>query len=248
MRNCGSRARSLATLERGQGKVLLIEGDPGVGKTGLLEQVLNEADRRHFSLAKAEADEIGQRTPFAPLLTALQDAVSEIPGETSLASAPESWAPAVNQLRALLERRAAASPLLVSLDDLHYGDPATLVRAPAPDPAARITPAGLESCPEHRAATRPRQRAVRPSRTRRRGAGDTWSARRRGHRGHDCRTSSAQAVPDPGLRELAGGRGGEPLLADRTRPPGSRRRNTRSKWKAGTAVLVAAQLPGAAAA
>jgi ATP/maltotriose-dependent transcriptional regulator MalT len=112
--------------ERGQGNVLLIEGDPGIGKTGLLGEMINEAGRRQFSLARAEADELGRRTPFAPLLTALQDAVGGLPGETSSLSAPESWAPVVSKLQALLERRAAASPLLVSLDDLHYADAATL--------------------------------------------------------------------------------------------------------------------------
>jgi len=111
---------------QGQGKVLLIEGDPGVGKTGLLGEIIDEAAKRHFALARAEADEIGRRTPFAPLITALQDAVSDLPSETSAFSAPESWAPVVSKLRAQLERRAGASPLLVSLDDLHYADPATL--------------------------------------------------------------------------------------------------------------------------
>jgi ATP/maltotriose-dependent transcriptional regulator MalT len=112
--------------ERGQGNVLLIEGDPGIGKTGLLGEIINEAGRRQFSLARAEADELGRRAPFGPLLTALQDAVGGLPGETSSLNAPESWAPVVSKLQALLERRAAASPLLVSLDDLHYADAATL--------------------------------------------------------------------------------------------------------------------------
>src|ERR1700728_4352727 len=78
----------LGGAERGRGGVLLIEGDPGIGKTGLLGEIINEATQRHFSVARAEADEIGQRTPFAPLLTALQDAVSDLPGETSSLSSP----------------------------------------------------------------------------------------------------------------------------------------------------------------
>ena len=116
----------LGSAARGQGKVLLIEGDPGIGKTGLLGEIIREATRRHFELAAAGADEFGQQTPFAPLLTALPDVVDGLPAETSSPSAPESWAPVVGRLRALLERRVAASPLLVSLDDLHYADPATL--------------------------------------------------------------------------------------------------------------------------
>lgn len=110
----------------GQGKVLLIEGGPGIGKTGLLGQITDEAAGRRFALARAEADEIGRRTPFGPLVTALQDAAGDLPGETAPYGAPESWAPAVARLRVLLERRGAAAPLLLSLDDLHYADPATL--------------------------------------------------------------------------------------------------------------------------
>ena len=116
----------LGRAERGQGGVLLIEGDPGVGKTGLLGEIINRAAKRNFSLASAEADEIGHRTPFAPLITALQDAVDGLPYETPSLGTPESWAPVVGGLRVLLERRAAATPLLVTLDDLHYADPATL--------------------------------------------------------------------------------------------------------------------------
>jgi ATP/maltotriose-dependent transcriptional regulator MalT len=116
----------LGRAERGRGEVLLIEGDPGIGKTGLLGEIAKEADRQHLSLANAEADEIGHKTPFAPLLTAFPDAVNWLPSETSSLSAPESWPPVVSKFRALLERRAAAAPLLVSLDDLHYADPATL--------------------------------------------------------------------------------------------------------------------------
>src|ERR1700744_3301320 len=78
--------------ERGQGNVLLIEGDPGIGKTGLLGEIMNEPGRRRFPVARGEADDLGRRSPFAPLLTALQDAGGGRPGETSTLSAPESWA------------------------------------------------------------------------------------------------------------------------------------------------------------
>src|ERR1700749_4283218 len=54
----------LGGAERGQGNVLLIEGDPGIGKTGLLGEVMNEAALRRFSVARAEADELGRRKPF----------------------------------------------------------------------------------------------------------------------------------------------------------------------------------------
>ncbi|HEX3514859.1 MAG TPA: AAA family ATPase [Trebonia sp.] len=225
--------------ERGQGKVLLIEGDPGVGKTGLLDEVLNEAGRRHFSLAKAEADEIGRRTPFAPLLTALQDAVSGLPGETSALSAPESWAPVVGQFRALLERRAAASPLLVSLDDLHYADPATLY--------------ALRHLTRQLATHRLAWSLARSTVLQRDHASVLFDllAREGGARvtlgpldDEAIAGTIADilgAVPDPGLRQLAAGAAGNPFLL--TELVLGLMEEHAVKVEGGTAVLIASPLP-----
>ena len=229
----------LGHAERGQGKVLLTEGDPGVGKTGLLDEVLNEADRRHFSLAKAEADEIGRQTPFAPLLTALQDAAGGLPGETSSFSGPESWAPVVSQLRALLERRAAASPLLVSLDDLHYADPATLY-------ALRHLTGQLAS---HRlvwslARSTVLQRdhaSVLFDLLAREGAARVSLGPLDGEAVAGTIADILGAVPDPGLLELAAGAVGNPFLL--TELVRGLQEEHAVKVDSGTAVLIASQLP-----
>ena len=229
----------LGHAERGQGKVLLTEGDPGVGKTGLLDEVLNEAGRRHFSLAKAEADEIGRQTPFAPLLTALQDAVRGLPGETSSFSAPESWAPVVSQLQALLERRAAASPLLVSLDDLHYADPATLY-------ALRHLTRQLAS---HRLAwSLARSTVLQRDHASvlfdllaREGAARVSLGPLDGEAIAGTIADILGAVPDPGLLELAAGAAGNPFLL--TELVRGLQEEHAVKVDSGTAVLIASQLP-----
>ncbi len=229
----------LGHAERGQGKVLLTEGDPGVGKTGLLDEVLNEADRRHFSLAKAEADEIGRQTPFAPLLTALQDADGGLPGETSSFSGPESWAPVVSQLRALLERRAAASPLLVSLDDLHYADPATLY-------ALRHLTGQLAS---HRLAwSLARSTVLQRDHASvlfdllaREGAARVSLGPLDGEAIAGTIADILGAVPDPGLLELAAGAAGNPFLL--TELVRGLQEEHAVKVDSGTAVLIASQLP-----
>ena len=229
----------LGHAERGQGQVLLTEGDPGVGKTGLLDEVLNEAGRRHFSLAKAEADEIGRRTPFAPLLTALQDAGGELPGETSSFSAPESWAPVVSQLRVLLERRAAASPLLVSLDDLHYADPATLY-------ALRHLTRQLAS---HRLAwSLARSTVLQRDHASvlfdllaREGAARVSLGPLDDEAIAGTIADILGAVPDPGLRELAAGAAGNPFLL--TELVRGLQEEHAVKVDSGTAALIASQLP-----
>jgi ATP/maltotriose-dependent transcriptional regulator MalT len=229
----------LGHAERGQGRVLLTEGDPGVGKTGLLDEVLNEAGRRHFSLAKAEADEIGRETPFAPLLTALQDAAGGLPAETSSFSGPESWAPVVSQLRALLERRAAAAPLLVSLDDLHYADPATLY-------ALRHLTRQLAS---HRLAwSLARSTVLQRDHASvlfdllaREGAARVSLGPLDGEAIAGTIADILGAVPDPGLLELAAGAAGNPFLL--TELVGGLQEEHAVKVDSGTAVLIASQLP-----
>ncbi len=58
-------AEFLDAAERGRGGVLLIEGEPGTGKSEILGEVINQAVKRNFSLASA--------MPFAPLLAALRE-------------------------------------------------------------------------------------------------------------------------------------------------------------------------------
>src|ERR1700733_10114646 len=61
----------LASTAEGQGKILLVEGDPGTGKSLLLAEAAREARERGFSLVTVVADELSQATPLAPLLSAV---------------------------------------------------------------------------------------------------------------------------------------------------------------------------------
>lgn len=121
-RELGIAARFLGAAEQGKGAVLLVEGEPGIGKSGMLGEVANQAASRDFSLASAEAVELARQTPFATLLGALGEPTMEAP----VTETPDSWAPGVDRIRSLLEMRATSGPVLVSLDDLQYADPATL--------------------------------------------------------------------------------------------------------------------------
>ena len=55
-------AECLGDAERGHGGVLLIDGEPGIGKSEILAQVINEAASRDFTLATAEASELAGRS------------------------------------------------------------------------------------------------------------------------------------------------------------------------------------------
>jgi predicted ATPase len=68
----------LREAAQGHGRVLLIEGEPGIGRSALLAEVAALAGRRGFALATAAADELGRLMPFAPLAAALPESPGDL--------------------------------------------------------------------------------------------------------------------------------------------------------------------------
>lgn len=101
--------------------MVLVTGEPGIGKSRLLHDAAGEAVRQGFSLAAGAAEELGRMVPFC----ALRGAFSELSAKLSrdLLPAPAWW---INHVQGDLEQRAAAAPVLVCLDDLHWAGPSTL--------------------------------------------------------------------------------------------------------------------------
>ncbi|MEU9836392.1 AAA family ATPase [Streptosporangium sp. NPDC048047] len=138
------RAEVLRLLEGVAGPgthVLLVEGEPGIGKSLLLAEAAAAAAARGTDVAAGRADELERMMPLAPLLSALEEtttraavARSAFPGEPGLLM----WL--AERVRTTLERRAAAGPLLLALDDLQWADPVTLM-------ALRTLPARLAGRP-----------------------------------------------------------------------------------------------------
>jgi DNA-binding CsgD family transcriptional regulator len=111
----------LRRAQRGTGGVVLVDGEPGIGKSELLRDATEEAAEQGFSLATGAADQLAQAIPFCPLRAALRE-----PFAGPAADHHDSTAWWIAEIRAHLERRAAAAPVLVCLDDLHWASPATL--------------------------------------------------------------------------------------------------------------------------
>ncbi|HEY6497073.1 MAG TPA: AAA family ATPase [Trebonia sp.] len=116
----------LDRAQRGAGGVVLIEGEPGIGKSLMLRESVDEAAGQGFSLAVGAADQLGTAIPFF----ALRQALGEPFGRqlAALADDDQLTVPAwwISQIRAHLEQLAAAGPVLVCLDDVQWAGQATL--------------------------------------------------------------------------------------------------------------------------
>lgn len=151
----GELRERLSRAMAGQGGLLLLAGEPGVGKTRLAEEVCAEAARRGaltltghcYETAGAppyspfaELLEQAARSPAAPMFREtlgqdagdvaricpeLRKAFGDIPSGGDLPSDP-SRRYLFNAVRDVLERTAARQPLVLLLDDLHWADEATL--------------------------------------------------------------------------------------------------------------------------
>ncbi len=130
----------LRRTQRGAGGVVLVDGEPGIGKSLLLRDATDEAAEHGFSLAAGAADQLGQAIPFFALRAALREPFAGLTAGDLGRDLPDATAWWISQIRAHLERRAAAVPVLVCLDDLHWASPATLA-------ALRALPRDLKRYP-----------------------------------------------------------------------------------------------------
>jgi len=121
----------LRRAQRGLGGVVLVEGEPGIGKSRLLHEATDEAAGQGFSLAAGAADQLGRVIPFFALRTALRDPFARLTADDD---------DRISQIRGHLEQRASTTPVLVCLDDLQWAGPATLA-------ALRTLPQELKRCP-----------------------------------------------------------------------------------------------------
>ena len=238
----------LRRAQRGAGGVVLVDGEPGIGKSLLLRDATDEAAEHGFSLAAGAADQLGQAIPFFALRAALREPFAGLTAGDPGRDLPDATAWWISQIRAHLERRAAAVPVLVCLDDLHWASPATLA-------ALRALPRDLKRYPVAwllaRSSTpqRPRGLPVRPAgegRCRPGHLGPAGSGRGGGHAHRRVRRTTGPGPGGPGLRRrrepLASGR------ADRWPARRSRRAGHRRTRRAGVGPAAAADSPPRAAA
>jgi DNA-binding CsgD family transcriptional regulator len=130
----------LRRAQRGLGGVVLVEGEPGIGKSLLLREAIDEAASEGFSLAAGAADQLGRAIPFFALCAALGVPFAMLTDDSRDRDLPDAPAWLISKTQAHLEQRAKANPVLVCLDDLHWESPAALA-------ALRTLPKELKRCP-----------------------------------------------------------------------------------------------------
>ncbi|GGO68178.1 AAA family ATPase [Nonomuraea cavernae] len=117
----------LRTVEGGGGGTLLVDGEPGAGRTRLLAEAAAAASERGIGVARAGPQELGELVPCGVLFEALD---LPLPPDQAEQDEPfallDARARTLERLRAGFEERAA-TPMLAVLDDLHRADPATLM-------------------------------------------------------------------------------------------------------------------------
>ena len=129
----------LDSTQQGQGQVLLVEGEPGTGKSLLLAQAGEEAGHRGFLLVVAAAGELSP----APLLAAV-NAARATPRNGAGRRETTAPAPRADVVLAGLEELASAGPVLVTADDVQWADPATMQAFRSMPTAAGVLPAVLD--------------------------------------------------------------------------------------------------------
>src|SRR3954447_9287818 len=121
-------------LGAGAGRAILIEGEPGIGKSSLARAAVETAEQFGFQTFWAEGDELGQALPLQPLLDALRD--KEAAGEPRLLTilrllrgevrSADPATAASEQLLTLIGELCSATPTVLVVDDLQWADLATI--------------------------------------------------------------------------------------------------------------------------
>jgi DNA-binding CsgD family transcriptional regulator len=163
----GGLGRAIDRAAAGHLAVVLIEGEPGIGKTRLLAAALEAARGRGLQVAAACAEELERGRPFGVIAEALgcvrsaadprRAAIAALlavhgegdRGPITVSSDPGLQFRAVDAITDLAEELALRQPLVIGLDDLQWADPSSLLTLSALGRRLADLPAALIGCFRH---------------------------------------------------------------------------------------------------
>jgi len=205
-------------VARGRGSSVLIEGEPGIGKSALVRAAVAAAPEAGCQVFWGAGDELGQALPLLPFLDALRvreptanprrnTIVQLLRGEIAADRGTDVPAALAEQLLALVAEQYASGPTILVIDDLQWADQASVTLWGRLARQARQVPLLLIGM-------------MRPAPQRddvvalRRAAGDAARLKLTGLPGPAVSDLIATLVggrPDGNLRQLADGAAGNPL-------------------------------------
>ena len=123
----------LAAAIEGQGRLVLLGGEAGIGKTTLARDLIREATARGVRVLAGHCYDLTNTPPYGPWL----ELASNYPSAPALPPPPAAFAGGVleqvtdqaalfAEVRAFFAQIGEAGPALVLLEDLHWADPASL--------------------------------------------------------------------------------------------------------------------------
>ena len=124
-------------VARGRGSSVLIEGEPGIGKSALVRAVVAGAPEVGCQVFWGAGDELGQALPLLPFLDGLRvresstnprrnTIVQLLRGEVATDRGTDVPAVLAEQLLALVAEQYAVRPTILVVDDLQWADQASI--------------------------------------------------------------------------------------------------------------------------
>jgi DNA-binding NarL/FixJ family response regulator len=121
----------------GHGRAVLIEGEPGIGKSALVRAACAAAADRGCQVYWGAGDELGQALPLLPILDGLrvreplanprqETIVGLLRGEVASGRGEDVPTALAEQLLALVSELCEALPMVLVVDDLQWADQATV--------------------------------------------------------------------------------------------------------------------------
>ncbi|SFW73039.1 helix-turn-helix transcriptional regulator [Amycolatopsis australiensis] len=122
----------------GRGRAVLVDGEPGIGKSTLVQAACAAAARAGCQVFRGAGDELGQALPLLPLLDALRVTAASPPdprrdaiagllrGETARGKGADLATAAAEQLLGLVDELCQAGPVVLVVDELQWADRATV--------------------------------------------------------------------------------------------------------------------------
>ena len=129
---------AIAGLIAGRGCAVLVEGEPGIGKSAVVRAATNKAeDAANCEVFWASCDELSQAFALVPLLDAFEIRESAkdqrraaiarlMRADPSNAGGIDVVTAATERLLSLTDELCGAGPVIVVVDDLQWADPATV--------------------------------------------------------------------------------------------------------------------------